>query len=373
MAAHEQLSEAILRHPNAEFELEGAEVRIIWIYGAGSFGRDVALAINALGLKVAGFIEQSPRDTVAWGYPIHALNDSIFDLNNDQVFVAVFNRGHPLFQIHKDLDARGFRQVLMPWNYYGQLVDTLGWRYWLESSAFIGRHWDQLEAAKSRMADPTSRQCLTDVAAFRSGAYLEYSMLRHALPQYFNELTLPQLPTVVNYVDGGAFDGDTFQTLARQVHVGQAWLFEPEASNFSTLRHHQTGKPCDSVHLMPLALSDRHERLAFTEGVGEASCVTAAGTAGISAVALDDVVGNSPVNLIKLDIEGGEHAALLGAQRTIARNAPVLALSAYHRPEDLWDLIQLIDGFDCGYSYWLRQHQFNSFDLVLYAVRESRV
>jgi hypothetical protein len=35
----------------------------------------------------------------------------------------------------------------------------------------------------------------------------------------------------------------------------------------------------------------------------------------------------------------------------------------------LWDLINTIDQFDCGYRYWLRQHPFNSFDLVLYAIR----
>ena len=87
-------------------------------------------------------------------------------------------------------------------------------------------------------------------------------------------------------------------------------------------------------------------------------------------MALDDVVGNNPVNFIKLDVEGGEHAALLGARRTIERQAPVLALSAYHRPEDLWNLIKVIDDFACGYRFALRQHQFNSFDLVLYATRE---
>ena len=123
------------------------------------------------------------------------------------------------------------------------------------------------------------------------------------------------------------------------------------------------------MHLLPLALSERHERLAFSDGGGEASCVSASGSVGITAVALDDVVGSSPVNFVKLDVEGGERAALLGAKGTIERHAPILALSAYHHPEDLWDLIDTIDHFDCGYRYWLRQHHFNSFDLVLYAIR----
>lgn len=340
-----------------------------WIYGAGTFGRDVAAALQAHGKEVAGFIELHPRQTNAWGFPVRALADCCPRPQHEQVLVAVFNRLHPLSKIQQDLQDIGFDQVLMPWDYYGQLADQLGWRYWLEDSQFLPQHQDLLEHVLSKLADPISRQCLTDVTAFRSGFNLPYASQRHALPQYFNELTLPFLPPVTNYVDGGAYDGDTYRHLADQTKIGQAWLFEPDASNFELLRKNLPESSQACVHLLPLALSERHERLAFSDGGGEASCVSASGSVGITAVALDDVVGTSPVNFIKLAVEGGERAALLGAKRTIERHAPILALSAYHRPADLWDLIDTIDHFGCGYRYWLRQHHFNSFDLVLYAIR----
>jgi FkbM family methyltransferase len=340
-----------------------------WIYGAGTFCRDVAAALQAQGVEVAGFIEMQPRQPSAWGYPVRALVDCCSNLLNQKVLVAVFNRLHPLSKIRQDLLDLGFDHVLMPWDYYGQLADQLGWRYWLEDSQFLRQHQDQLAHVLSKLADPISRQCLTDVTAFRSGENLAYSAQRHSLPQYFNELTLPHLPKVTHYVDGGAYDGDTYLHLANQLDVGQAWLFEPDPSNFSMLRRNLPADIDVSVHLLPLALSERHERLAFSDGGGEASCVSASGSVGITAVALDDVVGKSAVNFIKLDVEGGERAALLGAKVTIQREAPILALSAYHRPTDLWDLINTIDQFDCGYRYWLRQHPFNSFDLVLYAIR----
>lgn len=340
-----------------------------WIYGAGNFGRDVAAALHAQGKKVAGFIELHPRQANAWGYPVRALADCCPRPQDEQVLVAVFNRLHPLSKIRQDLQDFGFDRVLMPWDYYGQLADQLGWRYWLEDSQFLRQHQDQLNNVLSKLADPISRQCLTDVTAFRSGLNLPYASQRHALPQYFNELTLPFLPKVTHYVDGGAYDGDTYRHLANQTNIGQAWLFEPDASNFALLRQNLSESSEASVHLLPLALSERHERLAFSDGGGEASCVSASGSVGITAVALDDVVGSSPVNFVKLDVEGGERAALLGAKGTIERHAPILALSAYSHPEDLWDLIDTIDHFDCGYRYWLRQHHFNSFDLVLYAIR----
>jgi FkbM family methyltransferase len=259
----------------------------------------------------------------------------------------------------------------MPWDYYGQLRDKLGWRYWLENSQFLNKNHDKLESVIEKLADPISKACLTDVVAFRCGENLAYASTTHGLPQYFNELTLPYLPKVTHYVDGGAYDGDTYLNLARQTEIGQAWLFEPDASNFSKLRRNMFAQPGAQTHLMPLALSDRHEQLAFSDGSGEASCITAEGSVGVTTVSLDDIVGNSIINFIKLDVEGGEQHALLGAKKTIERNAPVLALSAYHRSEDLWKLVNTIDSFDCDYRYHLRQHHYNSFDLVLYAIRDT--
>jgi hypothetical protein len=46
----------------------------------------------------------------------------------------------------------------------------------------------------------------------------------------------------------------------------------------------------------------------------------------------------------------------------------VLAISCYHKPEDLWALPDLIDSLVPDYRLYLRQHTFNSFDLVLYAI-----
>lgn len=369
MNSIEQLRALAQHTPSSMVELLGSATGAAWIYGAGTFGRDVAEALAARGIRVNGFIEQIPKKGTAWGHPIKALSDFQAPAHNDTVPVAVFNRQHPLSRIGEDLSACGFQKILMPWDYYGHLADLLGWRYWLEDRGFIGRHWDQLEAAMARLADPISRQCLMEVAAFRGGVHLPYATERHTSPQYFNELTLPHLPDKVHYVDGGAFDGDTFLTLAKQAQIGRAWLFEPDTSNFSQLRHKLTGGSEPDIHVLPLAVSDRHQRLAFSDGTGEAACVSDSGSVVVTAVALDDVIGNSPVHFIKLDVEGAEHAALLGAKRTIERHAPVLALSADHRPEDLWNLIQIIDGFGCGYRYSLRQHQFNSFDLVLYATK----
>jgi hypothetical protein len=74
------------------------------------------------------------------------------------------------------------------------------------------------------------------------------------------------------------------------------------------------------------------------------------------------------VDFIKLDVEGAEMSALNGAKETINKYRPTLALSCYHHPDDLWKLSDMISELGLDYQFYLRQHAFNSFDLVLYAI-----
>lgn len=56
---------------------------------------------------------------------------------------------------------------------------------------------------------------------------------------------------------------------------------------------------------------------------------------------------------LKFDVEGAEHAALCGAEKTIRTHRPTLLVSAYHRPQDLYDLPRLISSFGVPYRFYL--------------------
>lgn len=69
-----------------------------------------------------------------------------------------------------------------------------------------------------------------------------------------------------------------------------------------------------------------------------------------------DAVTGGRATLIKLEIEGSELEALKGATNTITSSRPSMALSVYHKPEDLHTIAGFVDGLDLGYCYSLRQH-----------------
>lgn len=74
------------------------------------------------------------------------------------------------------------------------------------------------------------------------------------------------------------------------------------------------------------------------------------------------------VDIIKMDIEGAEYDALIGAKNTILRDKPILMISAYHKPEDLFVLPEFINSLDCGYDIYFRDRA----DFVLFAIPTAR-
>ena len=109
---------------------------------------------------------------------------------------------------------------------------------------------------------------------------------------------------------------------------------------------------------------------ATTDGhpAGEPACYSAVKGAQAGSPATSELHHHQGHDL-KLDIEGAEAAALRGMAGHLARR-PLLAVSAYHRPADLWELPELIAELYPRPVLRLRQHGHHAFDTVLYATPE---
>ncbi len=121
--------------------------------------------------------------------------------------------------------------------------------------------------------------------------------------------------------------------------------------------------------------------LAIAAGTGEitgsrrdAASISPAGIAvdGYATTSLDDYVSSrrlSRVDFIKMDIEGAEMAALAGASGVLSAFAPKLAISAYHKPEHLWEIPARIKSQDPRYRIFFGHHAPVPWESVYYACR----
>ena len=79
------------------------------------------------------------------------------------------------------------------------------------------------------------------------------------------------------------------------------------------------------------------------------------------------------VTFIKMNIEGAELDALRGSSTVIERWGPTLAISAYHRPSDLWQIPFLVNELRDDYKLFMRQHDGGVIETVLYAIVPDRL
>ena len=141
--------------------------------------------------------------------------------------------------------------------------------------------------------------------------------------------------------------------------------FEPDPDNFAVLasRDFNIAKRL----CLPLGTWSKSCQLRFSSDGSMASRLSDAGDTVIQCVAVDDVLQGEPVNVVKLDVEGAEIETLKGMRKIIADQKPALLVSAYHLPEHLYAIIDLIESWNLGYRFHLRVHEFNTFGTVVYA------
>ncbi len=140
-------------------------------------------------------------------------------------------------------------------------------------------------------------------------------------------------------IDAGSWIGD-FASYA-SVKGATVYAFEPGDAAFELLT--KTAGYNKNIIPVKKGLSDKSEMLTMFTEKGNLSQGNSfipkpdAKTISIDVVSLDDFVreNNLPhVDFIKSDIEGLERNLLAGAQETLARFAPKLALCTYHLPDD---------------------------------------
>jgi len=326
------------------------------IYGAGNIGKDVFRILKESGIHVSGFLDQKAKYHSYWdGVPIYQPNDNHFsanERNKTNVIVAIHNRDVEIPPIIEMLQSFGYGRILTLIELYDHFGKELGDRFWLTSRAYYKSFEQFIEEAFNLWEDDASKNLYKAIMKFRlTGKY-------DALPkpdmerQYFPP-DLPAWKKPLRFVDCGAFDGDTLSYLIKNdIPIESVAAFEPDQKNFNNLSQFvKNNLIClKNVTLWPCGVHSSTKQVLFSSGKGEASAINAKGDVVIQCLSLCDAIPDFAPTLIKMDIEGAEYEALLGARDIIFKYRPGLAISLYHRPADLWQIPILINEITGGGS-----------------------
>jgi len=172
--------------------------------------------------------------------------------------------------------------------------------------------------------------------------------------------------------DIGAYVGDTALWFSKAVGPqGKVYAFEPEPSNFEKLKANIERNKITNVVPLQLALSENEGEMQIASGGGSSAITETAGDTSVKVTTVDKFVEANKlprVDFIKMDVEGHELKVLKGSHETIKTFKPSLALSAYHRGDDLIKLPKFLLELNPGYKFHLRHCSPSLSETVLYAV-----
>lgn len=344
----------------------------IYILGGGSGARNLyQLLCKTLARKIPleaflvndVYYEKIPYKEML-GIPVLPL--SSMDEKTNRVLLLL-GYGHYLYYSNK---------LLIP-NFVGNFIDEDPFFHFDKTGdgkyldyEYYERHIQEFEEIANIWEDEKSRKIMEAYINQKISGKLSYLQNLWDQNQYFDE-NVVNIKSVSCFVDGGAYDGDTYrsflnhyQRLTGGEFYGTAYLWEPEEINYKKIctwyeddRH---------VILKQLGMWNKKDVLKFS-GHDASGQIAECGEQIIFVDKIDSVI-HEHVDFIKMDIEGAEYNGLLGAERIIKRDHPILAVCAYHKRDDLIRLPRLIRSLNPNYKLYLRIYTPYVQELVIYAV-----
>lgn len=185
--------------------------------------------------------------------------------------------------------------------------------------------------------------------------------------QYFD---LPYLTHDDNevFVDAGCFDGMTVQNFIRWCNgkYKEILSFEPDKKCYEECK--ATLEDAKNLTLENIGLWNREDILHFRATGASDSQIDMDGETQIKVERLDNIAHSRRISFIKMDIEGAEKEAIMGAKNIIGSQKPKMAVSIYHKKEDIWEIPKLLLEINPDYQFYLRHYSLRDAETVLYAV-----
>jgi FkbM family methyltransferase len=353
----------------------------IVLFGAGNLGRKMQRVLHLKGVDALAFSDNNPSlwGSSIEGIPVLSPREAASRFGSSAAFViSIWGVGSQdrMASRAQQLKNLGCRTVLpfapLAWKYSAELLP----HHMVDLPHKLHLAADEIQTVNELWADEFSRTEFLAQLRWRLLGDFDSMADPVAGETYFPE-DLFRMGTHEVFLDCGAFDGDTVASFLSMTHglFSEIVSFEPDPENNKKLNR----------MVDRLAASVRGRITTRQQAVGESNGIVrfdARGTDGsaigsgdseVECIALDSIANSFDApTFIKMDIEGAEPSALLGASRTIARHSPILAICAYHQQDHLWRIPALIHKLNPAYQLYLRPHRIEGWDSVCYAVPPER-
>lgn len=357
----------------------GPSAKPLVLFGAGQLGRMTLAGLRKVGIEPIAFADNSRRlwNTQVEGIETLSPEEAAARYGAKANFIVTIWGGsgtERMAEREAHLRRLGCQNVIP--------FQTLFWKHaelWLPHYGVdlphkVHQQQDEVREVGRMWSDDASRA--EYLAQLRWRLFADFNALPDPVAHatYFPVEICP-LSSQEVFVDCGAFDGDTIRSFLKESQNSFARIFgfEPDPANFAKLTEGVSLLPQrDSISLQRAAVGASAGSVTFSANEGPGSHI-GKGDIVVDCVSLDETLSGVEPTYIKMDIEGAELDALTGARGIIERHSPVLAICSYHLQNHLWKVPLLIRSFNDQYSFFLRPHFLEGWDLVTYAIPKHRL
>ena len=340
--------------------------------------------LRAAGLEPLAFSDNR-RDlwgTEVDGLAVYSPEDAAHAFGSSAAFVVtIWGAGstHRLAHSKQQLQELGCDTVLPP-----------AWLYWHYPQQLLPFY--ALDLPSQLLEDASSiRQCFelwSDEASQREFVRQIYwrlngdpECLAHPDPgeQYLvADVAKERTEEVV--LDCGAYDGDTLRAwlAVRGPTFRTYFAMEPDPLSRERLKDSLDAlDPATAarVRVLPYSVSNYTGTTTFSASGSLSSAIGDESGITVQCIRLDDLEpefeGEVPT-FLKMDVEGAELDALAGGRSWLQRTHPMFAIATYHRQDHLWRVPLAVNDIWTEYDFYLRPHNEEGWDLILYAVPPNR-
>ena len=277
--------------------------------------------------------------------------------------VVIFITVGDFIPVYEQLNQQGFPSI------------HVIYKYDLEAAHFIRDSnikilIKEAEAGRSLLSDKKS-QLIFDTIIKRSAGLDNNVMLMPSIYEnnQYHPKDLIKLSFNESYVDVGAYDGDTIRQFLEKCanKFNKIYAFELDKNNFKKLERNIINHALrEKIKIFDIGVWSKRETINYRPGLTQS---TVGGLGETTIVApLDEILNNTEITYIKMDIEGSEIHALNGAKNIITSQKPKLAICVYHKISHLWEIPILIHDMLPDHDIFLRHHTNLEYETVCYAL-----
>lgn len=316
----------------------------IVLYGMGNGADKIINTLDYFGIKFQGVFASDGfvRNKLFHGHKICSYS-KLKEKFGDMIVLLCFGSSLPAV-------IENIKKIASEQELYAPEVPVIG--DGLFTKEYLVAQSKEFDFVRSKLADEISVKTFDNMLKYKLSGKIQYLLDCEVSPdEPYNSFLKLQSE---NFIDLGAYNGDTVADfISHCPDYRQITAVEPDKKTFKKLKINTQN--ISNITLINACVSDKCGMLPFGSRGGRNSSLSQDGDM-LKSITVDSL--ETDASFIKMDVEGEEVGAILGAKETILKNKPKMLISAYHRTNDFIKIPQAVLDIRNDYKIYMRHFKY---------------